>query len=417
MDPAVLPAALAFSVSLAMAIYVGRRREQTELQRLLVALLIALMLWTAGAVCRFTVTTQAGLEASLQLLFLGVFTVPPLWLLFAAHYARIPALTRHRDLWIPLMVPSLLAWATLLTNHGHGLMIRELSFEAMRAGGRAWAGPAFWAFLAWAYSLLALGVAIHLRTAARMVVNDDRRRGLLLALFAAIPLFTSANYLFQVIPVSFDLTPTALTFSLALLSAAVFRYRLLESLPLARRDVIEHLDVGVVIADSEGAIVDLNPAAAWILGESAGNLKGRVLARSLSSLVPEAEREPLERSLEGLESSRYPVVTEIRTEDERCLAVRAAVVRDPRGSPAGRRRVASWWCATAPKSAAPSACSTRPSASRPSERLRRGSPTRSTTRWPSSARTCSRCTGWGSWSRNIARPTGPMPSWPSPWAT
>jgi two-component system sensor histidine kinase HupT/HoxJ len=336
MHPAVLPAALAFSAALAMAIYVGRHREQTELHRILVALLIALMLWTGGAVCRFTVTTQAGLEASLQLLFLGVFTVPPLWLLFAAHYARVRLLERHRNLWIPLMVPSLAAWATLLTNHGHGLMIRDLSFEAMRAGGRAWAGPAFWAFLAWAYSVLGVGVVIHLRTAACMVVNDDRRRGLLLALLAAIPVLTSANYLFQVIPASFDLTPTGLTLSLVLLSAAVFRYRLLESLPLARRDVIEHLDVGVVIANSEGAIVDLNPAAAWILGESPGNLKGRVLSRTLSLLVPEAKRAALERSLEGLEASRDAFLSEVRTEDERCVAVRAALVRDPRGSPAGR---------------------------------------------------------------------------------
>jgi PAS domain S-box-containing protein len=336
MHPAVLPAALAFSASLAMAIYVGRQREQTELHRMLVALLIALMLWTAGAVCRFTVTTQAGLEASLQLLFLGVFTVPPLWLLFAAHYARVPLLTRHRNLWIPLMVPSLLAWATLLTNHGHGLMIRQLSFEALRAGGRGWAGPAFWAYLAWAYALLAFGVAIHLRTAARMVANDDRRRGVLLVLFASIPVLTSVNYMFQIVPVSFDLTPTGLTLFLVLLSAALFRYRLLESLPLARRDVIEHLDDGVVIANSEGTIVDLNPAAAWILGESAGNLKGRSFARSLSSLVPEAERGSLERSLEGLEANRDPVVTEVRTEDERSIAVRAAIVRDPRGAPAGR---------------------------------------------------------------------------------
>jgi len=336
MHPAVLPAALAFTASLAMAIYVGRRREQTELHRILVALLIALMLWTAGAVCRFSVTTQAGLEASLQLLFLGVFTVPPLWLLFAAHYARIPRLTRHRGLWIPLMVPSLVAWAVLLTNHGHGLMIRDLSFHAMRAGGRAWAGPAFWAFLVWAYLLLAIGVAIHLRTAARMVVNADRRRGVLLALFAAIPILTSLNYVFQVVPLSFDLTPTGLTFSLVLLSAAVFRYRLLESLPLARRDVIEHLDVGVVIANAEGSILDLNAAAAWILGESAGRLKGRLLVETLASLLPEARREPLERALEGIASTRDSVQTEVHTEDDRFLAVRSALVRDPRGAPAGR---------------------------------------------------------------------------------
>ena len=49
----------------------------------------ALLIWTLGVICRYSVQTQAGLEASLRLVFLGVFTAPTLWLLLAARYARV----------------------------------------------------------------------------------------------------------------------------------------------------------------------------------------------------------------------------------------------------------------------------------------------------------------------------------------
>ena len=54
-----------------------------------------------------------------------------------------------------------------------------------------------------------------------------------------------------------------------LLTNGVFRDRLREALPITRRDVIEHLPDGVVLADAAGAILDLNPAAEAILGATA----------------------------------------------------------------------------------------------------------------------------------------------------
>ena len=335
MHPAILPAALAFSASAAMAFYVATRREQTDLHRLLVAVLAAVMLWTCGVIFRFSVETEAGLHASLRLIFLGVFTVPPLWLMLAASYARL-RMVRHRQVWIAISIPSLLAYLGLLTNEGHQLMLREVSFEALTAGGRAWAGPGFWTFLVWAYVCVLGGVGIHLHTARRMVLGGDRRRGFLLALFGAIPLASSAIYVFRIFPVPFDLTPTALAFSLVLLSAAVFRYRLLESLPLARRDVIEHLRDAVLIANLEGSILDLNPAAERMLGQSARDLRGQPLAGALSELVQPAGRETLREILEHLESRSIPLETRLHTVDDRWLSLSAALAHDVQGGAAGQ---------------------------------------------------------------------------------
>ncbi len=335
MHPALLPAALVFSVALALAGYVASQREKATLHWLLLGALLSLMVWTLGTLCRFSVTSQAGLTASLHLVFFGVFVTPPLWLALAASYARL-RIAERPGAYALLFAPSLLAYVALLTNAGHGLVIREVSFAALERGGSAWAGPVFWAFVGWAWLCVGGGVAIYLATAGRMVAGDERRRGLLLALASLIPLLVSPIYLLELLPISFDLTPSALLLSLLISSAAVFRYRMLQSLPVARRDVIEQLEDGVVMASAAGVILDLNQAAERILGRSAHSLRRRLLAEVLADLAPADEQPALREALAELALRREPVSLELRTPDDRSIGIRAHRARDASGSAAGQ---------------------------------------------------------------------------------
>ena len=138
--PAILPASLAFGTAAALAVVVALRRDRTALQWLLLALLTALMIWTLGVICRYSVRSQEGLEASLRLLFLGIFTAPPLWLLLAGRYARVRLLCESRGWTIGLLVPSAVGYLALLTNAGHHLVMQEVSFEVLEGGGIAGRG-------------------------------------------------------------------------------------------------------------------------------------------------------------------------------------------------------------------------------------------------------------------------------------
>jgi PAS domain S-box-containing protein len=335
MHPAIPLAALGLVSASAMACYVGLRREKTELHWLLLALLVSLVVWTAGVIFRFSVASPAGLEAALQLVFLGVFTTPPLWILVAVVYARPGGALERRGFWVTLGLPSALAYLALLTNEAHHLVVREISFEAMEAGGPSWGGPIFWVFIAWAYALVLGGGLLYLRTARRMVATDERRRGILLAVASVVPLAASALYLFQLIPLRFDLSPTALSVSTLLLCVAVFRYRLFESLPLARRDVIEHLRDGVVMANAAGVILDLNPAAEGILGRQARDVRGLSLGDVLGVFGEEESGERLGEFLVNLPAGSARFVTEVRTSDQRLVEVSVASVRTDRAEPAG----------------------------------------------------------------------------------
>ena len=336
MHPAILPAALAFATSAVLMGVVALRRDKAALHWLLLALLASLLVWTFGVICRFSVTSQAGLEASLRLVFLGIFTTPPLWLLLAGRYAQVPALCERRGVIAAIWVPSLLGYAALLTNSGHHLVMTDVSFEALEGGGLAWSGPVFWAYVPWCYALLACASVLYLRTARRLARNDERRRSVLLTIAAAIPVVASTAYMLGWLPVKFDLTPSGLAISLLLLSTTVFRYRLLESLPLARRDVIEHLPDGVVLTDVGGAIQDLNPAASAILGVGLPALRQRPLAALLDGFPREAEVVRFRTALAQLAEKGSPLAAELTTSDHRRVELSAMLVRDARGEPVGQ---------------------------------------------------------------------------------
>ncbi len=336
MEPAFVPAALAFGAAVCMAAYVGLRRDKTELHWLLIALFASLAVWTCGTLLRLSATDLGELRAALRVGYLGVFTAPPLWLLVAAQYARADALLGRRERWAGLALPSALAYVALLTNDSHRLLLRELSFEALEGGGLAWAGPVFWIFLAWAYACVFGGMFLYLGAARALMVGPQRHRGVVLAVASVLPLLATSAYLFRLLPVRFDLTPAALTVSMVLMSIAVFRFHILESLPLARRDVMDHLHDGVLMASASGTILDLNRAAAHILRREAGDLRQQSLGGVLGDLGDGESVAALHAGLAELLPDAPPLIAEVRTADERLVEVQVAWVRDGRGTPAGQ---------------------------------------------------------------------------------
>jgi len=333
MHPAIFPAVLAFSTSLALATYVGTRREKTDLNHSIVALCVGLMVWTGGTVCRFTVDTEEGLRAALVPILLGVFVVPPLWLMLAARFARLKVFSRFETV-AALMIPPALSFLALLTNDAHRLVVREVSFAALEKGGLSWAGPIFWANVAYAYICIFFGVGIYLNIARRMSRTRDRKRVMALIAGAVLPALASSVYLFQWIPITFDLTPMALVATMVLMTTAIFRNQLVQVVPLAGRDVIEHLDDGVVMATASGVILDSNPRAAEILESTPGALRGRHMVDAFSRCASEPQRgEQSEKlaQLEEMATHRDPLVMELYTRDDRRIEVRVTCVFDAEG--------------------------------------------------------------------------------------
>lgn len=221
--------------------------------------------------------------------FLGHVAVPACWLLFAMRYTgRNERLLRwaRRLLWIePLVI--MLAVATDDLHHRFWTYVRLDPASPVLERGF---GPLWWADAAYSYTLLVIGSLLLLQALVNWRHVYRKQSAALLA-GVAVPWAANAAFLFGLTPVSgLDLTPFVFPVAGGALAVGLFRFRLLDVVPMARDAVIEGLPDGVVVLDAQDRVLDLNPAARRILGQQAGQGIGAPADRVLPDAVLTALR-------------------------------------------------------------------------------------------------------------------------------
>jgi PAS domain-containing protein len=264
------------ALSAALAGYTWRRRVTSGAGAMTVFLL-ALAVWSLGAALEIS---AAGLPAKLlwaRLEYLGIVALPPAWLVFVLRY------TGQRRWLAPNCVALLYAvpfvtWALFLTNGVHGLMWSEvrldeaLPFPALDVVAY---GAWFWVHSAYSYALLIASAGLLVAALLRPSRLYRVQSGVFLAALL-VPLLVNLWYVSGRSPIpSLDPTPFAFAISGALAVWGLFRFRLLDLVPVARDAVIEGMRDGVIVADGYGRVVDLNPAAQRVLGLTPAKAVGR----------------------------------------------------------------------------------------------------------------------------------------------
>jgi len=334
MHPQVYLSALTALAVAAMALYVGLRRERTVVHWLVIALMLSMMLWAVGLGLWRLLPVQQHQETALMLGFVGVFCIPPLWLLLADRFTRSHSFERRPGFQAAVIIPSGLSALVVLTNSSHHLFVPSFGQEAMgRIDGLVFAGPLFWVTLCWAVLLVAGGISLYLSSAFRLLVNKRLGQGLALGTAALGPFLLSASL--TTMTMNLDFTPMGLGTSVWLLFLLNWRYRILDTLPLARRHVIEHLPDGVLVADLDGRILDLNPATEQIFETSAATLLRRPVWAAVAEIAANVEAAEVESLTSSLVSGGDPLLIEFCTRDGRAIEVSADCVRGDDGEPLG----------------------------------------------------------------------------------
>jgi signal transduction histidine kinase len=272
----------AAAVSAALAVYVWRRREARGAGAV-VLMMLAVFVWSFGYAFEIG---AAGLGAKVfwaKVEYLGIVTVPFAWLVFALRYTGRDRFVTRRNLALLAAVPL----ATLLlvaTNEAHGLI---WSRTALSASGRFLTldyGAGFWVYWVYSYVLLVLGTYLLVSMLVRSP-RVYREQGAALLVAVAAPWVGNGMYVTGLSPApNLDLTPFAFLLSGAALSFGLFRFHFLDIVPVARDAVIEGMDDGVIVVDTEGRVVDLNPAARRILDRPDGD--GVPVGDTLQRLAP-----------------------------------------------------------------------------------------------------------------------------------
>ena len=239
-------------------------------------LLMAAAAWTTLAVMMGLLSDAATLKFLwTRVQQFGEVMVPAAWLAFVLQFRLRRTSLSDRTIAL-LAVEPVLFLAAVWTNGVHGLV--WTSIQTAQQDSVAYLalthGPLLWAHDAYLMIAIVAGsVALVLTPGGKDPAV--RRQGQFVALAGGImvarEIFTGLN----ILPFGLDVMPLATLISGAVIAAALFRYKTLSLIPIARDAVMEGMTEGAIILDDEGVVIDMNPAAERIVGVSLQQAYGR----------------------------------------------------------------------------------------------------------------------------------------------
>jgi PAS domain S-box-containing protein len=270
------------AMSAALVFFAWRRRGTPGAEALAV-LMTGVCIWAVGYALELSGADLPTKIFWAKAEYIGIATVPVAWLAFALQYTGREELLTHRN----VALLSALPLVTLLlagTNEVHGLvwsstgLTEDGPFPALEVDHGGW----FWVHLLYSYLLLLVGTILLISMLTRSP-NLYRKQNLALLVAVSVPWVGNGIYVLGFSPVpNLDLTPFAFLLSGMAIALSLFRFRLLDVVPVARENVIEDMADGVVVLDLQDRVVDMNPAAEHFLGCSAR----KAIGRGFTDLVP-----------------------------------------------------------------------------------------------------------------------------------
>jgi PAS domain S-box-containing protein len=331
--PYVLALVATAVVSAVLAFYVWRRRPAPGATALAL-LMLAVAWYSLGYSLEFASTDLSTKIFWAKVQSLGILTVSTAWLVFALQYTGREKWLTRRNLILLMIVPSvmlLLVW----TNEVHSLVWSDpvldtsgpfpmvlLTYEA-----------GFWIYGVYDGLLTVLGASFLLQAFLRSPRLYRGQIGALLivALMLSVTDVITVLELDLLLP-ALDLTPFAFTFAGLMLYWGLFRFRLLDIVPVAYETVVKSMSDGVIVVDVQNRIVDLNPAAQTIIGRTASEMIGQPIEQVFS-----ARADLLERYRDVMEAQDEVVLGE--GEAQRTYDLSISPLHDQRGRHRGQLAV------------------------------------------------------------------------------
>ncbi|WP_299268053.1 histidine kinase N-terminal 7TM domain-containing protein [Halorientalis sp.] len=323
-------------------IVVARQSRQESSVREFTFLMLAAAVWASAHALQFASDDLTWMLLWRTVGYVGHNLVPVGFLVFMLTYTGYSEWATRRTVALLAAEPLFVAVVLTPTNSLHHLIYTEVGaeqFGSIAVLTRSF-GPWYWVNTTYNYALIVAGFVLCLRMALDSRQHYRLQGTALLA--GAVPAFM-ANIAWVLGLTSVDYTPLTLGFLGFVWGIALFRYRLLDLVPVARDTVLDNIRDGYMILDDQLRIVDLNPAARDVLDES-----GDALGMHVSEAFP-ACRDFLDHADSGTETRDELVVddggskryfdAELTTLRDARITGHLLILRDI----TGRRSIEQWY--------------------------------------------------------------------------
>jgi diguanylate cyclase (GGDEF)-like protein len=253
-------------VTALLAFYgLARRRSPTALP--FAGLAAATMLYSFGYAFELASPDLGGMMFWTRIEYFGIVFIPVFWLLLTSRYTGKDE-TLTKPIIGTLIGLSLLIFVLNVTDDWHHLFYSSLGVDTtgpfpLIIIGR---GLGYWLNQVYINVSLLIGMLLLISGYRRSSLTF-RHQTRFMILGSLIPWAGFAVYIAGGSPHHVDLTPFGLALAVPIYALALFRYHLLDLVPIAREAVFAGMTDGVIVLDGKNRLIDFNPAAEKLFPE------------------------------------------------------------------------------------------------------------------------------------------------------
>jgi signal transduction histidine kinase/ActR/RegA family two-component response regulator len=311
--PYTIPLLLSAALATGLFFYAYRQQE-TPGAKTFAALMHCFVGWPITYALSLSMTTESAQIFWANIVFMYIVAVPVLWFIFTMQYTG-----QARQGWGWLCILPIITVIMVWTNPHHGWVRSQIHFTTIHSFSviTVTLGPYFWVHALYSYLLLFCGSVVLWRMVLR-TRHVYRKQGGILLFGVLAPWTANAIYPSGLSPFPYlDITPFAFIIMGAAVYWGLFRFQLLNIVPIARDTVIEGMENGIVVFDIENRVIDHNAGAKHLLNKPNEKLLGQYASDVFSKfpdIVTKITDPFLEQAHEEivLENGVLPLVYEVR---------------------------------------------------------------------------------------------------------
>ncbi len=229
-------------------------------------LMLAVSIWALTGAVEMTTTSISTKVFWSQISYLGIVFVGPLWILFTLSYTDYGKWLKKPFIGLLMIIPTIIL-ILVLTNGWHGLIWSTITPSSNQPGALIIYGHGlgFYINVAYSYLLMSLGILLLIKCLLQSPKLYQKQVFLIL-IAATIPYVANIIYVSQMSPVQgLDLTPFAFTLTGILVAISIFKFKMLDIIPVAYNNLFNKMSSGAIVIDSLKRIVEINQAAENLL--------------------------------------------------------------------------------------------------------------------------------------------------------
>ena len=238
---------------LLLTLKILNNRKNSQLSTTWSISIILMTVWCIGLIC--------------QILFSEKYNIPPIYfdyitgiggyfLPLAVYFICNIYVETHiklKKIHILLFIIPIISLILLWTSNFHHLYYEQYSIYM----NETLVGPWFYIYASYEYILLFLGISKLLKFCIK---NSGffSKQSILIILGISVPIIANIIGTLQIIPMTVYVTPICFSFTLLILSIAIFKFNFLDAAPIALQKIVDRISDSYLVLNESDIVIDFN---------------------------------------------------------------------------------------------------------------------------------------------------------------